>query len=503
MSTEAGAGLRRRQGGARLAERRACGPWRHFPLAATIELPQCVINCLAERKQVDRHAEIAPSNSNVWQESHGRPRVLNYTWKSVAAGSLLVFSVSALAVPPPSATVPPGVAKAVDDIYRLKRYSLWFENGQPTASAVKLLSLVRHASIDGMTNSSEIARKIEQAVAAARAGDLHNVSEAEQMLSSAFVVYVQALRTPSPGMIYDDPGNPPTAPQASVILGEAAGATSLEAHLASVSEVNPIYKALRDAALESSQSEDRSALPTLRANLERARAIPAKGRFILVDIAAARLWMHEDGLAIGSMKVIVGKPEHATPMIASIIHYVTFNPFWHVPDHLVRKLAATRLIVQGSTYLKSRGYEVVSDYERDAKVLSSDTVDWKAVATGQDKAKIRQLPSAHNSMGKVKFSFRNGEGIFLHDTPDKALFNSKQRTLSNGCVRLEDAPKLARWLLGRDIDVLPSRPEQQVRLPEAVPIYITYLTARPNGKTLTYVDDVYRRDPMRTDSVAQ
>lgn len=428
--------------------------------------------------------------------------LLDYTWQSAAVGCLLLVSGSALANPSPPIAMPLSVTTAVEDIYRARGYSLWFQRGRPTASAAKLLGLVRHASIDGLSNSLELARQIEQATAAVRAGDLLTVAKAERVMSSALVVYVQALRAPTPGMIYDDPGNPPSVPQASVILREAAGASSLEAYLASVSEVNPIYAGLRNVAVNSMKSDNKSALPTLRANLERARAIPAKGRFILVDVAAARLWMHKDGVAIDSMKVIVGKPEHATPMIASMIHHVTFNPFWHVPDHLVRELAATKLVAQGTKYLEARGYEVVSDYGKDAKVLSSDTVDWKAVAAGRKTARIRQLPSAYNSMGTLKFSFPNGEGIYLHDTPDKALFKRKQRTLSNGCIRLEDASKLARWLLGRDIDRSSSRPEQHVRLPEAVPIYITYLTARPNGKSLTFADDVYDRDPTRTHNVS-
>ena len=111
-----------------------------------------------------------------------------------------------------------------------------------------------------------------------------------------------------------------------------------------------------------------------------------------------------------------------------------------------------------------------------------------------ESRKIRQLPGATNSMGVVKFPFANGEGIYLHDTPDKDLFKQSQRTLSNGCVRLEDAPRLARWLMGADPRSAGPTPEQHVRLPRGVPIYITYLTASPKGESLSYVDDVYGRD---------
>ena len=207
------------------------------------------------------------------------------------------------------------------------------------------------------------------------------------MMSSALVVYVQALRAPTPGMIYGEPGMPTGAPQASIILRDAAQAPSLTSYLASVSQVNPTYAALRQAALSGGGEPS----PVLRANLERARAIPAEGRFILVDAAAAKLFMYENGRAVDSMKVIVGKPQYATPMIASRIHYATLNPYWHMPDHLVRDLVAANVVKQGLNYLKARGYEVVSEYSENAEVLSPASVDWKAVAAG---TATRQDPPA-------------------------------------------------------------------------------------------------------------
>ena len=383
-----------------------------------------------------------------------------------------------------------GAAGAVDNFYRARGNSpLWFANGRESAAAVELVGLLKRAPLDGLSSGPQIASQIERAIAAAQ-NDPRMMAEAERMMSSALVVYVQALRAPTPGMIYGEPGMPTGAPQASIILRDAAAASSLTSYLASVSQVNPTYAALRQAALSGGGEPS----PVLRANLERARAIPAEGRFILVDAAAAKLFMYENGRAVDSMKVIVGKPQYATPMIASRIHYATLNPYWHMPDHLVRDLVAANVVKQGLNYLKARGYEVVSEYSENAQVLSPASVDWKAVAAGTATAKIRQLPGANNSMGSVKFSFANGEGIYLHDTPDKALFAKDVRTLSNGCVRLEDAPKLARWLMGTEPSAVSSRPEQHVRLPKAVPIYITYLTAKPNGEALTFVDDVYGRD---------
>ena len=97
-------------------------------------------------------------------------------------------------------------------------------------------------------------------------------------------------------------------------------------------------------------------------------------------------------------------------------------------------------------------------------------------------------------MGRMKFGFANGDGIFLHDTPRKELFEASDRGLSNGCVRLEDAPRFARWLLGRPARPQGAKPEQKVPLPQPVPIYITYLTAVPSGTSIVYFDDFYGKD---------
>ncbi len=81
-------------------------------------------------------------------------------------------------------------------------------------------------------------------------------------------------------------------------------------------------------------------------------------------------------------------------------------------------------------------------------------------------------------MGQIKFGLAQGNGIYLHDTPNKDLFAKAERNLSNGCIRLEDASRFARWLLGNDPTLASAAPEQHVALPGAVPITITYLDSR-------------------------
>ena len=102
-------------------------------------------------------------------------------------------------------------------------------------------------------------------------------------------------------------------------------------------------------------------------------------------------------------------------------------------------------------------------------------------------------------MGAMKFSFDNDQDIFLHDTPkDKlhqALFAKTQRTYSMGCIRLERADRLARWLLGRDPTAPSDEPEQHVQVDGGVPVFVSYLTANVADGKLVFADDVYRLDP--------
>jgi len=238
-------------------------------------------------------------------------------------------------------------------------------------------------------------------------------------------------------------------------------------------------------------------------NLARVRAIPAMptGRHILVDAASATLWMYEDGKPVDSMRVVVGKPDLQTPMMAGFIRQAVLNPYWNVPDDLVKNTIAANVLDRGTGYLKNGGYQVFADWRPNAALLDPATVDWRAVHEGSARVHVRQLPGGDNFMGKVKFEFPNAQGIYLHDTPDKQLLRRGERQLSSGCVRLEDAGRMHRWLMG---EALPSRvreAEKVVPLPEMVPIYITYLTAIPDDGHIAFRDDPYGRDGMQLAAV--
>lgn len=414
-----------------------------------------------------------------------------------AAFAALLLAASPVAAFTPSlpdrtsAAISDPLARTVDRFYAERDNApIWFRYGASSIAASRLIGLLDDADLDGLAAGPQLASNGRAVIEAARFGDEHRIAEAERMLSAAWLLYRQALHAPASGILYGDPAIIPRAPRADEILQEAAEAPSLAEHIEQMAEVNPIYAELRRAAVAAGElsPHDRA---RVRANLERARVLPAGGRFILVDVASGRLTMVEEGREVDSMRVIVGKSELPTPLIASRVVKATFNPYWNVPPDLVRNNIATKAVAEGTGFFAERGYEVLSSWTNDAVQLDPEAINWQSVADGDLEVRVRQLPGPRNMMGSLKFAFPNGRGIYLHDTPDKSLFDEEQRTFSSGCVRLEDARRLGRWLLGREPVAPSAQPELHVELPKPVPVYLTYFTARVESGQLAFADDVY------------
>jgi murein L,D-transpeptidase YcbB/YkuD len=376
-------------------------------------------------------------------------------------------------------------AQAVDAFYATRGGApLWLRSGADSGAARELIGVLERAPLDGFASGPIIAAQAQALMTRAQARDAAALRDADRLLSLGWVSYVQKLQRPPTGMIYADPAATPHALGASQILGNAADAQSLLAHVRHVSQVNPLYAQLRDAAWAQMQANGGSVDPRVLASLDRARETPTADKYIMVDAAAARLYMIEDGRIVDSMKVAVGKADAATQ--------TPLNPYWHVGGEMVRSLTAKNVLEQGVSYLKTRGYQVLDPAT--SEVIDPSTVDWQAVRDGREQVAVRQLPGPANSMGRMKFGFPNSQDIYLHDTPVKALFSQEDRDISHGCVRLQDAERLAHWMFGRDPEAGSSAPEQHVQLPAPVPIYMTYLTAQARDGQLAFVDDIYGRD---------
>jgi murein L,D-transpeptidase YcbB/YkuD len=421
-----------------------------------------------------------------------------------AAAALLLAGAP---VPAVAATVaaaqtqpPPVAGQGVADFYRLRaNASLWL-SPRAAGAPQQLLTLLSSANLDGLYPDKYHVADLQKAVEEARTGKKKQVEKAERELSDAFVTYVDDLvRDPNIGIIYVDPQLRPKPPSPLAALLNAAAAPSLSDYVRNLGWMHPYYAELRQA-LANRQYADEHQRQLLTLNLERARSLPAgKHRYVVVNAAQQRLYMFENGRIADSMVVVVGKPKYPTPLITAYIRFASLNPYWFVPPDLAAERIAPNVLKQGLRYLDNLGYQVLSDWDENPTIIDPKTIDWKAVADGKVEVRIRQLPGPHNSMGRMKFMFPNEAGIYLHDNPDRELFTEASRLYSGGCVRLEDAARLGRWLFGQDLDWESAGTEQRVPIPRLVPVYITYLTALPSddGSQIAYYDDVYGRDAAR------
>ncbi len=424
-----------------------------------------------------------------------------------AARAVLILCALLLAIqsqPSTAQSQSTSVNDAVNSFYASRHNApLWLQAGPDSNAARGLLAALRRAPLDGFPGGPPLAAETQSLLGRARAGDAAALTAAERLLSTGWIFYVKALQRPPVDMAYSDRWAEPRRDTPYDILARAAAAPSLPAYVEAVSTVNPLYAQLREAAGVQIQSTGGSVDPRVSASLDHLRFAPFQHRYIIVDSGSARLWMIQDGRIVDSMKVIVGKPSTQTPTLGSVIYYATLNPYWNVPPDLVRTLTAQRVIEQGLKYLSTRGYQVISKYGSDAELLNPAEIDWKAVATGEQTVAVRQLPGPANSMGHLKFGFANPQDVYLHDTPEKNLFGESNRNLSNGCIRLEDAQRLGRWLLGHEPTTDSSEPEQHLLLPQPVPIYLTYLTAHADDGQLSFVDDIYARGEQTTEDASR
>ena len=408
------------------------------------------------------------------------------------AGFAMLAMVALFAAAP----VQPAVAAEVSAAAESNQFNAgpqWITSDQ--RAAIHLIALLQTADLDGLDPKRFDPQPLLDALRDANGGGLDSADRANARFNRALVDYVTALRSaPSPEWSIVDRAAVPPPPSASALLAQAAAAPSLERWVDTMPFMHASYAELRRALARARERGDEHAAGLLRINLARTRLLPASGRYVLVNTAEQRLYMYDNGRPVDSMRVVVGKPVNPTPMMAATIKFTALNPYWNVPADLAAERIAPNVVKQGLGYLQELGYVVFSDWGDRATPVDPSAIDWQAVADGRVQVRIRQEPGPHNAMGRMKFMFPNPQGVYLHDTPDKKLLTEAARLFSGGCVRLEDAPRLANWLYGEPLDPASAGTEQPVELPKPVAVYLAYLTAVPNGSEVVFFDDIYGKD---------
>ena len=370
----------------------------------------------------------------------------------------------------------------------------WFADGD-TRAARALVNLLESSRLDGLDPSRFSALSLAKAVNRLEWGSGKKTKDVERRLNEAFVRYVQALRSGAgQGWILVDKELAPGRETPAQILARAAAAPSLADYIGEMRFMHPAYAELRKSLALADEEGGAQSQALLRLNMRRLKILPAAGRYILVNAAAQRLQMIDDGRIVDQMKVVVGKPKNPTPVMAAYIRYAALNPYWEVPPDLAAERIAPNVVDEGLGYLKKHGYVVLSDWGQTPERVDPATIDWQGVADGKVLVRVRQNPGPYNAMGRMKFMFPNSEGVYLHDTPDKQLLQEAARLFSGGCVRLEDAPRLSKWMFGETLDPKGAAPDEKVELKKPIPVYIAYLTAMPEDGRIAFYEDIYGRD---------
>ena len=431
-----------------------------------------------------------------------------HSFKKMGPAVALTIGAAALLAPLPAAAqsttasaaavASPQTGQTLADFYKARKGAPLWLAPQSGDAAQKLVALLRSADIDGLSPSRYNIPALEADLQAAQSGKRKLVERADQALSQAFVIYVDDLRTdPGVGITWVDGQLRPAQPSPLAALLGAAAAPSLSTYVADMGWMHPFYGELREAIAQHKYSDDQQR-EILQLNLKRARILPpGKERYVLVNAAQQRLFMYENGKQVDSMVVVVGKTKWPTPMLAAYIRFAALNPYWYVPPDLAGEDVAQFVVKRGLSYLDDYGYEIVSDWSKNATIIDPKTVDWQGVLDGKVEVMIRQKPGPKNFMGRIKFMFPNQFGVYLHDNPRRELFKESVRYFSGGCVRLEDAWRLSRWLFHRELSWEGRGTEEPVMLDQPVPVYITYMTAVPDGQAIAYYDDAYGRDKAK------
>ncbi|MDJ0447338.1 L,D-transpeptidase family protein [Methylocystis sp. JR02] len=222
-------------------------------------------------------------------------------------------------------------------------------------------------------------------------------------------------------------------------------------------------------------------------------------RYVDVNIPAASVEAVEDGDAIARFTAVVGGRRHRSPQVVTHIVSIDLNPTWTVPASIIKKELAPKLR-RNPHYFERENIRILDARGREVDPLKLRRVSNKRAA----HFTFRQEPGPKNALGSLRISMPNSHDVYMHDTPNKKLFDRDYRFLSHGCVRVEGVYDLASWLLdetSRDWtpdalrDAIDSGRSEKIRLSQSVPVAWVYMTgwAEDDGPAF-FRHDIYNLD---------
>jgi murein L,D-transpeptidase YcbB/YkuD len=343
--------------------------------------------------------------------------------------------------------------------------------------AAELLSVAEHVAEEGLDPADYDTAALR--VALAGAGDAAVQSQADAVFLRIARDFTQGHVRNRAAVAWYLPGPSLDPATGKRLLDGALAGGGIRETLQRLLPQHRQYQALK-MALAATPARDKAGLQRLRANLERWRWMPRDlgRRYLFVNVPAFTVSLIEDNKVVARRRVIVGKVATPTPQFGATVSGMILNPWWDIPASIVRE-SIGRLVATSPQQARQKGYVVSGGH-------------------------YRQLPSAANALGQIKLVMPNPFNVYLHDTPNKALFDAEVRAFSHGCIRTQDPFGLAETLLATNggwerarIDgIVASGRTTQVALSQSLPIYITYFTiaADDSGELATF-PDIYGRDP--------
>ncbi|TRX39664.1 L,D-transpeptidase family protein [Flavobacterium restrictum] len=232
------------------------------------------------------------------------------------------------------------------------------------------------------------------------------------------------------------------------------------------------------------------------ANLERWRWFNQEfnENYILINIPNYSLNVVEKQDTVVFRKVVVGTAKRRTPILTSALKTVVFNPTWTVPPTILKEDVVPAMM-RNRNYLKNKSITI---YDSNGKEVSPN--QWNA--SKPNNYKYIQSPGMGNSLGVMKILFPNNHSVYLHDTNHRNLFGMHNRSLSSGCVRVENPLELAqqvlndseKWSKQRIDSVVATKKTNYVKINKNYAIYLWYWTAWSEKNKLYFRTDIYKLD---------
>lgn len=342
-----------------------------------------------------------------------------------------------------------------------------------------------------------------------------NLAKLELAVVNSLIRYSMALQygVTNPARIYKNYAMPTLIPDSNSVIS-IFEIVNLKIYLDSIQPKEKTYlalqKVLKRLDADTTENEDSVKIilrQKLVVNMERLRwkNKPAEQKFVAVNIADFSLDVMDKNKSILHMKVCVGEPgDKQTPQLGSMIHSVQINPVWNIPQSIARN-EISRYASDDRYYLSNNNIKV---FKKGKLIRDPEAIDWSAIDV-RDYS-FQQQPGAKNSLGKIKFLFKNGSSIYLHDTPVRSVFKQGMRAISHGCVRVEKPLDLAFALFGKGekYDQLKKGMESGyprakfMGLPMQIPVRLFYYTAWLNDKGgVRFGKDIYGLDQLVYDEM--